>query len=208
MELRVVANLGEAAAALFAGIAPRTVALAGGSTPRGAYELMSGLDYPWTRTHFFFGDERCVPSDDPDSNFRMAWQALLSRVPATAHPMTGCDPEAYEAELASVMGFGVPGFDMVLLGLGVDGHTASLFPGDPALEIEDRNVVLVERPDHRRMTLTLPVLSAARVALFVVSGATKAWALTELLAGGDVPAARVEAERVLVLADPAAAGAA
>jgi len=96
----------------------------------------------------------------------------------------------------------------VFLGLGVDGHTASLFPNGPALEITDRNVVLVERPDHRRMTLTFPVLSAARTAVFLVAGASKSWALTELLAGGDVPGARVRAEKVVILADPAAAGAA
>jgi len=208
MELRVVEDIDKAAAALFVETSPRTVALAGGTTPRGAYELISRLEYPWRQTHFFFGDERCVPADSPDANFRMASDVLLSKVPAIAHPMTGCDPEAYEAGLASVMGPGVPRFDMVFLGLGVDGHTASLFPNGPALEITDRNVVLVERPDHRRMTLTFPVLSAARTAVFLVAGASKSWALTELLAGGDVPGARVRAEKVVILADPAAAGAA
>ena len=208
MELKVVADIASVATELYLEVSPRTVALAGGSTPRPAYELISRLEYPWTQTHVFFGDERCVSADDPDSNFRMASEALLSKVPAVCHPMTGCDPQGYEVELATVMGSGVPRFDMVFLGLGEDGHTASLFPGDPAVDIVDRNVALVERPDHRRMTLTLPVLSAARVAIFMVSGANKQWALTELLAGGDIPAAKVKAGRVVVIADPAAAGAA
>ena len=204
----MVRDLAAAAAELFRESSPRTVALAGGSTPRGAYELIAGLEHPWAETHFFFGDERCVPADDPDSNLRMASEALLSRVAAHVHPMTGCDPKAYEVELASVMGPGVPRFDLLFLGLGVDGHTASLFPNDDVLRVVDRNVALVERPDHRRITLTLPVLSAARSALFLVSGADKGWALTELLAGGNIPAAMVDAERVLVFADPEAAGAA
>ena len=208
MELKVVNDIASVAAELFLELSPRTAALAGGSTPRQTYELISRLEYPWEQTHVFFGDERCVSADDPDSNLRMASEAFLSKVPAVCHPMTGCDPQAYEAELATVMGSGVPRFDMVFLGLGEDGHTASLFPNDRAVDITDRNVVLVERPDHRRMTLTVPVLSAARVAIFLVSGATKQLALTELLAGGDIPAARVKAGRVVVIADPAAAGAA
>lgn len=207
MELRVVEDVASAAADLYTGVSPRTVALAGGSTPRRAYETISRLEYPWEQTHFFFGDERCVPLDDPDSNFRMASESLLSKVPAISHPMTGCDPAAYEEELARVMGLGLPTLDLVFLGLGEDGHTASLFPRDAALEVSDRNVVVVERADHRRMTLTLPVLSAARVAVFLVSGAAKQWALTELLAGGDIPASMVDAERTVVIADAAAAGA-
>ena len=207
MELRVVRDLAEAGAAAFLAAAPRTVALAGGSTPEPAYERLGGLEYPWEEVDFFFGDERCVPPNDADSNFGMANAALLSHVATRAHPMFGCDPDEYERELESVFGPAIPRFDLVFLGLGEDGHTASLFPGDSALEVTDRNVVLVERADHRRMTLTLPVLSAARRVVFLVSGASKQWALVELLARGDIPAARVRAERTLVLADPAAAGA-
>jgi 6-phosphogluconolactonase len=208
VDLKVAQDIAPLAARFFAEVSPRTVALAGGSTPRSAYESIARIKYPWKQTHVFFGDERCAPVEDPDSNFRMASEAFLSKVPTISHPMTGCDPRAYEAELAAVMGSGVPRFDMVFLGLGEDGHTASLFPNDAALEIEDRNVALVDRPDHRRMTLTLPVLSAARTAVFLVSGAPKQWALMELLAGGDIPAARVRAGRVVVIADPSAAGAA
>jgi 6-phosphogluconolactonase len=92
-------------------------------------------------------------------------------------------------------------FDLVFLGLGEDGHTASLFPGDPALGERTRLVVPVRRPDHPRLTMTLPVLSAAKVAIFLVSDSNKNGALSQLLAGGDIPAARVKAQRVLVIAD-------
>lgn len=155
----------------------------------------------------FFGDERCVPQDDPASNFRMAHEVLLAHVAARVHSMAGCDPSGYERELGSVFGAGVPRLDLVFLGLGEDGHTASLFPGDPALQVTDRWVALVDRPDHARMTLTIPVLSAARLAVFVVSGAGKREALARLRSGADIPASRVRAERVVVVADHEAAGA-
>jgi len=206
VELRVEEDLPSAGARAFADAGPRTVALAGGATPRPIYEHIANLDYRWEEVDVFFGDERCVPPDHPASNFRMAHKALLSRVSARTHPMTGCDPAGYERELAAVFGPDVPRFDLMFLGLGADGHTASLFRGDPALEITERFVALVERPDHRRMTLTLPVLSAVRLVVFLVSGEAKRDALSALLADGDIPAARVRAERVLVLADPAAAG--
>ncbi len=196
------------ALALFLSLAPRTIALSGGSTPRALYERLAAVDYPWAETEIFFGDERCVPLEHPDSNFRMVNEALLSKVPARVHPMGGwqCDAPGYEAELAKVFGPGRPVFDLIFLGLGADGHTASLFPGDAALEEQDHNVVRVERPDHPRLTLTLPVLSAAKVAIFLVAGVEKRDMLTRLLAGGDIPATRVAAERVIVVADRAAAG--
>lgn len=204
-ELRVVEDLAGAAVEVFLEAAPNTVALAGGQTPRAFYERLATLEYPWDEVDVFFGDERCVPPDHPDSNLRMATEALLSRIPARVHPMEGCDPNRYSETLTEWLGTGTPHLDLVVLGLGEDGHTASLFPGDPALEEQDRLVVRVERPDHHRLTLTLPVLNAARMALFLVAGEGKRRALTELVAGGDVPAARVEARRVLVLADAAAA---
>jgi 6-phosphogluconolactonase len=133
----------------------------------------------------------------------MAWEALLAKVPARVHRMPGedCEATGYEAELAAVFGPGMPAFDLAVLGLGTDGHTASLFPGDPALAERTRHVVRVERVDHPRLTLTLPVLSAARVAMFLVTGAEKRGALAALMAGADIPAARVAAQRVAVLAD-------
>jgi 6-phosphogluconolactonase len=205
-ELRVTDDPATAAADLFLEVAPRTVALAGGSTPRHAYERLASLDYPWTDVDVFFGDERCVRPDHPDSNFRMAHEALLSKVAAHLHRMPGesCDAAAYERELLDVLGPN-PALDLVILGLGEDGHTASLFPGDPAVEETDRLVVLVERPDHHRLTLTLPVLSTSPVAMFLVEGERKREAVRRLLTGGDIPAARVASDRVVILADPAAA---
>ena len=207
-ELVVARDVGGAAAERFVALGPRTVALAGGSTPRLLYERLATRDFPWSETELFFGDERCVPPDHPDSNYRMAYEALLSQVQARVHRMPGetCDAASYEEELTRVFGPGLPEFDLVLLGLGEDGHTASLFAGDLALDITDRRVVRVVRPDHARLTLTLPVLSAAKVVMFVVSGESKREALGRLLAGADTPATRVRARRVVVIADEAAAG--
>ena len=208
-ELRVVDDLPRSAVDLFLEAAPKTIALSGGSTPRPVYERLAETPYPWDKVDVFFGDERCVPPDHPDSNFAMANHAFLSKVQARVHAMVACDPDGYEDVLRSVFesadGDGAPRFDLVFLGLGEDGHTASLFPGDPALEVTDRWAVLVERPDHTRLTLTLPVLNAARLAVFLVEGESKRGPLQQLMAGGDVPAARVDSERIVVLADHAAA---
>ncbi len=206
IEVEIVEDIAEAGERLFLDAAPRTVALAGGQTPRALYERLAATAYDWEGVEVFFGDERCVPPDDAASNFKMANETLLSKVGAHVHPMCACDPLAYEAELGSVFGPGVPRFDLVLLGLGDDGHTASLFPGDPALGVTDRSVVLVDRSDHRRMTLTLPVLSAAKLAVFLVQGERKRDALAKLIAGADIPSGRVRAERTVVLADAGAAG--
>lgn len=206
-ELVVVPDVAEAAAKRFLALAPRTVALAGGSTPRRLYERLAGCAYPWPDTELFFSDERCVPPDHQDSNFRMADEALLTKVPANVHRMRGeaCDAAGYEEELSEVFGPGVPSFDLMLLGLGEDGHTASLFPGDPALEEQERLVLRVHRPDHARLTLTLPVLSAAKTVVFLVSGTSKRQALRQLVDGEEIPAARVRAESVIIVADEAAA---
>jgi 6-phosphogluconolactonase len=206
-ELVVARDIASAAAERFLSLRPRFLALAGGSTPRRLYERLPTCDFPWSETEVFFGDERCVPPEHPDSNYRMAHEALLSRVQAKVHRMHGetCDTAAYEEELTKVFGPGLPRFDLVLLGLGEDGHTASLFPGDPALEVTDRRVVRVQRPDHPRLTLTLPVLSAAKVAMLLVSGESKREPLHQLLKGADIPAARVRARHVFIIADEAAA---
>jgi 6-phosphogluconolactonase len=208
-ELIVAEDIATECVRRFLDASPRTLALSGGRTPRPVYERLAALNYPWNETRIFFGDERCVPPDDPASNYRMAFEALLSRVPAEVHRMRGetCDASQYEEDLRRTFGPGVPSFDLALLGLGEDGHTASLFPGDPALQEHERLAVRVERPDHPRLTLTLPVLSAAKLVIFLVSGADKRDALTKLLAGDTtIPAARVHAARVLVIADAAAAG--
>ena len=208
VELHVVDTLAEPAAAAIVALDPRTMAPGGGSTPRSVYERLAAAPLPWHAIDVFFGDERCVPPDHPDSNERMARQALLAHVPARAYPMPGatCDAAAYEHTLTTVLGAGVPRLDVAILGLGEDGHTASLFPGDPVLEERTRLVMPVRRADHTRLTLTLPVLSAARVALFLVAGAAKREPLRRLLDGDTAIAAeRVAAERVIVFADREAA---
>ncbi|HEX6208597.1 MAG TPA: 6-phosphogluconolactonase [Actinomycetota bacterium] len=207
--LLVVDDLVSAALGVFLGLGPRTIALAGGATPQPVYAALAEHVYPWEEVDAFMGDERCVPLDHPESNFGKAREALLSKVPARAHPMPGetCDAEAYERTLRERFGDEVPSLDLVFLGIGEDGHTASLFPGDPALDERQRWVVPVERPDFRRLTLTFPVLNAAAAVMFLIEGEPKREALTRLLDGDpEVPAARVEAERVLVVADRAAAG--
>lgn len=180
-------------------------ALSGGTTPRKLYALLARPPLvrriDWSRVEFFWGDERCVPPDHADSNYRTAREALLDLVqpdPAHIHRVRGEDaPESaaasYEAELRRAFelpeGSAPPSFDLIMLGMGADGHTASLFPGSPLLE-ETRRWVAA---DHNRVTLTLPVLNAAAHVLFVVSGADKAQRLAEVLAGPDsgLPAQRV-----------------
>ena len=200
------------------------VALAGGSTPRAAYALLATEEFAarvdWSRVHVFWGDERCVPPDDPDSNYRMAREALLDKIPIpteNVHRIRGELPPdeaaaAYQAELEAVLGAGGR-FDLVLLGMGVDGHTASLFPGTAALHEGERWVVaaFVDKLSAWRVTLTPVVLNAAAQVTFVVSGAGKAEQLREVLAGPyqpDVlPAQMVRPTdgRLLWLVDAAAA---
>ena len=204
MNLRIYENvreLSEAAARVFVEKARRSidesgrfaVALAGGTTPKATYEILvreyggpKGLD--WSKVHVFFGDERTVPPDHEDSNYRMAQEALLSRVPVgSVHRMRGeLDPREaatlYEKDLEEFFG-GPPVLDLVLLGMGEDGHTASLFPRTPALDVCDRWVVEnpVEKLDTTRLTLTVPSVNAASAVNFLVSGEGKADALKKIL---------------------------
>ncbi len=176
-----------------------TVALAGGSTPRIVYELLApeyaeSADLDWSRVHAFFGDERTVPPDHEDSNYLMAHDALLSHVPVgSVHRMRGeLDPTRaatlYEEEIEAFFG-GTPRFDLVLLGIGEDGHTASLFPDTPALDARDRWAVEnpVEKLNTTRLTLTVPAVDAARKVAFLVAGEGKAEALEEILEGDANP---------------------
>jgi len=206
-ELIVAADFISEAVAQIVAARPRTLVLAGGETPAQVYQRLATCDLPWPEIEVFFGDERCVPPYHPDSNFRMAKESLLGEVPARVHRMVGeaCDAAGYEREIESVLGAALPAFDLVILGLGTDGHTASLFLGDSALDIRDRWVARVERPDHPRLTLTLPVLSAAKLALFLVTGLDKRTALRRLVRGDDMPAGRVLAKKTLIIADEAAA---
>ncbi len=176
-----------------------SVALAGGSTPKRAYEVLAKEygetgDLDWSKVHAFFGDERTVPPDHEDSNYRMAHDALLSHVPVgSVHRMRGelDPPEAaalYEEDLEAFFG-GPPRFDLVLLGIGEDGHTASLFPGTPALDVSDRWAVenSVEKLRTTRITLTVPAINAANSVVFLVAGEGKADALKEILEGDADP---------------------
>lgn len=172
-----------------------TLVLSGGSTPRPLYEHLADAyadAIPWPLLHVFWGDERCVPPASDESNVRMAREALLSRVSLpeeNVHPMpAGCDgpdeaAHAHEEMLRAFFDDYIPCFDLVLLGIGTDGHTASLFPGSPALEETERWVVPSEAPaaPHRRLTLTLPILNRAARVHFLVAGAEKAEAVHRAL---------------------------
>jgi 6-phosphogluconolactonase len=175
------------------------VALAGGSTPKATYEVLA-RDYAneldWSRVHVFFGDERTVPPDHEDSNYRMAYETLLSHVPVgSVHRMRGELPPdeaaaAYEEELRAFFGqVDVPGLDLILCGLGEDGHTLSLFPETAALDVNDRWVVAnpVLKLGTTRLTLTIPVLNVSRAVTFVVAKESKAEALKEVLEGDADP---------------------
>jgi 6-phosphogluconolactonase len=179
-----------------------SVALSGGSTPRRTYELLASLPLvdqaPWERMHVFWGDERCVPLTDPRSNARLAKEAWLDRVPIPAgqiHPLNCADdPTAaarqYEAQLREFFAGQPPRLDLVLLGLGGDGHTASLFPGTTALEEKQRwtAAVSVAGQDLYRVTLTAPIINQAAVVVFLVAGPSKAAVLREVLHGPRDPA--------------------
>jgi 6-phosphogluconolactonase len=177
-----------------------TVALAGGSTPEATYEILA-RDYAdeldWSKVHVFFGDERTVPPEHEDSNYRMANETLLSHVPVgSVHRMRGELPPAeaaaaYEEELRKFFGTSdePPRLDLILLGIGEDGHTASLFPETSALEIHDRWVVAnpVLKLETTRLTLTVPVINCARSVNFLVAGEGKAEALKQILEGDADP---------------------
>jgi len=172
-----------------------SVALSGGHTPQRAYELLAGPPFnrlvDWGRVHVFWGDERCVPPDDPRSNARMAREKLLDHVPVPpgqVHPIACANSakdgaQSYESLLQSFFDGGPKRFDLVFLGLGTDGHTASLFPGTPAVLEKDRWVTEVysEKDEIYRVTLTAPILNQALVLAFIASGASKAEVLREVL---------------------------
>ena len=202
------------------------VALSGGGTPKAVYPLLLEPErrdaVDWGRVDFFWGDERAVPPDHPESNFGVAYGMLISQLPDVApdriHRMQAeaedLDAAAlsYESELR--LAFGArgdepPAFDLVWLGMGPDGHTASLFPGSAALEESTRWVVANWAPDQEawRMTLTFPVLNAGRTVIFAVTGADKSSALVDVRSGSsDLPAARVTGDNVEWLVEASAAG--
>jgi 6-phosphogluconolactonase len=213
-----------------------TVALPGGSTPRRLFQLLATTHrdaVPWAFCHVFFGDERCVPPWDPASNYHLAEEELLTRVPIApeqVHRIRGeLDPEAaaadYDAELRAFFAGGLEAapeeaatFDLALLGVGTDGHTASLFPGSPALAERARWAVATEAPPgvepRDRVTVTLPVLNAAHEAHFLAVGADKAAVVSAILDAEPAAARRLPypaawvrgTEHTLWLVDRAARG--
>lgn len=169
-------------------------ALSGGSTPKRLYELLASDKYrgnvEWDRVHFFWADERCAPKESEESNFRLAFENLLSKVPVSAeniHRIKGEDgPEkgarGYEEHIKRFFGISVlPVFDLIILGIGEDGHTASLFPGAPSLDEKIRLALPIYTENGNRITLTLPVLNNAKRILFLVSGQSKADVLKDIL---------------------------
>jgi 6-phosphogluconolactonase len=203
-----------------------TVALSGGSTPKALYSLLAtNSSLPWGEVFFFFGDERHVPPDDPDSNYGMARESLLAKIPvppANVFRVPAENPDASQAAASYEQALrdffktpsgGFPVIDLVLLGMGPDGHTASLFPGSQALGEKSRWVVSnwVEKFKTHRITLTLPLLNNANTVMFLVSGKDKATVLKEVLEGtqpgSEFPSKLIRPEhgRLIWMIDQAAA---
>ena len=188
------------------------VALSGGGTPRGVYRLLGkgpeNTEIDWTRVHLYFGDERMVPPTDEESNYRMVYAELISRIPIPAenvHRIRGemPAPEAaasYAKELSAIFTGKDNTFDLVLLGVGEDGHTASLFPGTDAVNETNEPVTAVYVPSHGawRTTLTLPIINRSRDVRFIVAGSGKAEIIRRLLSAdaptGDLPASLIRPE--------------
>ena len=176
-----------------------TIALAGGSTPKPLYEAIAAQDWPWEKMHIFWGDERYVPPDHPDSNEGMARQAWLDQVSipaANIHPMptNEGDPaiaaQNYDRQLREFFQLGAnefPTLDLILLGIGDDAHTASLFPHTAALQVCDRAVTVGSKDNQPRLTFTIPTLNQARCVAFLVAGASKQPALAQIFAPSAEP---------------------
>jgi 6-phosphogluconolactonase len=228
-DVRVCADardLSERAAAATAAIIAEAVnrhgrcslVLSGGGTPRALYELLASTyrdQIPWSAVHLFWGDERYVDPADAASNYRMAREALLDHVPLGAdhvHRIAGEKPPAeaaaqYQQKLVRLGD--PPRLDLVLLGMGPDGHTASLFPGSPACEERERFVVETgdDQHPHPRLTFTFPAIARSRLAVITVDGPEKRKAVDRIRAGEDLPGARIRAEEVLWIGDRDALGA-
>ena len=188
-------------------------AVSGGDLARRSYERLAddaGSQIDWWKVDVYWGDERCVPLDHADSNYRLVREALLERVGAVNanYPMR-CEqgPDPYQLRLGEL-----GRFDLIHLGMGPDGHSASLFPGSPALDADPGRLVVMNsdpsaRNPYERMTLTFPGIARARLALVTVAGEEKREALARVAADDpEMPASRIRADRVLWIVDPAAAG--
>jgi len=213
-------ELARGAAELFVAEQPETVALSGGSTPKLMFQMLADQfrdDVPWDKIHFFWSDERHVPPDDLESNYRMANEALLSHVNGIVHRIPSENPDAaaaaneYEQTLVEVTKQTLPRLDLIFLGLGTDGHTASIFPGSEVLHETKRLVAApyVEKFNSYRITMTLPLLNNGATVVFLVSGAEKAEVVKTVLEGeNQYPAQAVkptEGELIWMLDKEAAA---
>jgi 6-phosphogluconolactonase len=196
---------------------PFSLFLSGGSTAGEAYRRLAETatdTVDWATVDIFWGDERCVSLDDDASNYRLCHETLLDRVGPlrSEHPMYRSGPPAAAADDYQRLLADLPQFDLVHLGMGPDGHCASLFPGSDALDIIDPDVLVVANRDplannpHDRITLTFPAIRRAQLVVFTVAGASKHDAFARVVAGDDLPATRVSAEEVVWLVDPDAAG--
>lgn len=199
-----------------------TIALSGGSTPKPLYEAIAKQDLPWDKVHVFWGDERYVPADHPDSNEGMARNAWLSHVDIPAkniHPMPTHHPEPadsavqHDQELQAFFQTQpgeFPKFDVILLGIGDDGHTASLFPHTKALQVSDRLVTVGNKDGQPRITFTAALINQARCVLFMVAGASKQDALAHIFADDDdsqhYPARLIQPQGELIWLLDSAAG--
>jgi 6-phosphogluconolactonase len=192
------------------------LAISGGTTPWRTLRALAEEDVPWDRVHLFQVDERVAPSGDPERNYIHLKEALIDRIAipfANVHPMPVEEEDLdegasrYEAILRLIAGT-PPVLDLVQLGLGEDGHTASLFQGDPVLQVVDSEVAVTgQHEGRRRMTLTFPAIDRARCILWLVTGAGKSAALERLRAGDrSIPAGCVRSDRAVLLADKAAEG--
>ena len=208
--VEIVDDVPLAFARLVARESPRSVALSGGETAEQCYTALriAGLD--WSGVDVYFGDERFVPPDDPDSNENLARRALLDTVkPKAIHSMYQPVPIEEAARRYDALVRAAPPIDLVHLGLGPDGHTASLFPGSVTLDDTERLVVAAGDDAHPlpRLTFTFPAIARARLVVVTVAGAEKRDAVERIRAGEDLPGARIRGERVLWLGDGAALGA-
>ncbi|MGA9854733.1 MAG: 6-phosphogluconolactonase [Gammaproteobacteria bacterium] len=191
------------------------LAVSGGKTPAKMFEILAALNLPWSRMHIIQVDERIAPLGDMDRNLTSLQQHLLAHVPLTTQqvypmPVEVRDLPAAAQEYTGVLqrlGGSPPVFDLVHLGLGADGHTASLVPGDPVLEVRDTDVAITGvYQRHRRMTLTYPFINRSRQILWLVTGAAKAQVLAHLCDNdADMPACHIERQCAVVFADRAAA---
>jgi 6-phosphogluconolactonase len=209
-EVRVVDHVPQAFSALVVDTAPRSVALSGGTTARECYELLAVADVDWSEVDVFFGDERWVPVDDPDSNEGMARFAFLDQVlPRAVHSMRRAGGTIEEAAAAyDRLVREAPPIELIHLGLGPDGHTASLFPSSASLNERERYVIPTgdDRHPHPRLTFTYPAIAHSPLAVFTVAGAEKREAFARAKASEDLPATRVRAGRVIWLVDAPANG--